>query len=927
MKQIDKLIITRPHEEPSRHWKYDQDLKSFDIVKGRRPAGYIIASERARSYNDPGQFIELPLVNQIRPRVKKWRESGYPGVSSITRRLLNHWHDREDGKLRSFFFCQLEAIETLIWFLEAPDSEKIGIEIPSDGGEFRRLCSKMATGTGKTVVMSMLISWQILNKASNRKDTRFSQNILIVAPGLTVRNRLGVLDPTSVGNYYEEFGIVPPGYMKMLRQGKVKIINWHQLQWDNEEQIEKKKTVDKRGPISDEAYVRQVLGDMAGASNFIVINDEAHHAWRVPAELKTKKPKDLSKEELEEATKWISGLDRINGTRGIQTCFDFSATPFAPTGKKTSEEALFSWIVSDFGLNDAIEAGLVKTPRVVVRDDGPPCPETYKSKFYQIYNEISDDINRKADEHENLPDLLTAAYSLLGHDWRETFKDWVQKGSEVPPVLISVVNRTETAARIKYAFDKGNILIEELCDPSMTLRIDSKVISKTDDQDLENSDLSEKAQQGKLAKKDLESYLRLQVDTVGQVGQPGEQIRHVVSVGMLSEGWDAKTVTHILGLRAFSSQLLCEQVVGRGLRRTSYEQDDDGFLGPEYVNVFGVPFSFLPHEGSGEGTGGRPTPPKFRIEPIREKIQYEMSWPNILRIDHQLSEDINLDINKIDELVINANETPTEAELAPILEGQPDMEKLTEVSLRELAQQQRMQSIIFKFVQRLMPYIRKEQGWSSGDHELFSKLIEIVSLVVDSDRVRINPKVKNDEPGERSLYLRLNLDKIIRHIAKAIVVQNTNEYRLIYDTSEPVRFTRDCGAWYTSKPRTAAKKSHINFCVCDSTWEEAAARALDKTSSVAAWVKNDHLGFEIDYLHKGAVRKYIPDFLVKFDNGRHLVLEVKGIERDKDKEKWAALDEWCKAVSWENNNFGTWTWAVSKDPNDIEDILKEKYEG
>jgi type III restriction enzyme len=389
----------------------------------------------------------------------------------------------------------------------------------------------------------------------------------------------------------------------------------------------KKRSVDKRGAKSNEAYVRDVLGDMASAQNILVVNDEAHHAWRVPAESKMK---GVAKEEIEEATKWVGGLDRINQARGIIAAYDFSATPFAPSGKKSSEEALFGWIVSDFGLNDAIESGLVKTPRVVVRDDAIPSAKTYKSRLYHIYNdpEVKDDLNRRAEPQEPLPDLVTNGYYLLGYDWRETAKAWADAGFKTPPVMITVANRTETAARVKYAFDRKKVHIDELADPDRTLHIDSKVldeaeaaeepIAKLEGNDEENGDgngqedgeqngdAENLAPERKLTKKQQAEMLRQQVDTVGQRGKPGEQIQNVISVGMLSEGWDAKTVTHIMGLRAFTSQLLCEQVVGRGLRRTAYEiNPGTGLFDPEYVNIFGVPFTFLPHEskeGCGPGT-------------------------------------------------------------------------------------------------------------------------------------------------------------------------------------------------------------------------------------------------------------------------------------------------------------------------------------
>ncbi|HHE74476.1 MAG TPA: type III restriction endonuclease subunit R, partial [Desulfobacteraceae bacterium] len=573
---IGQLIINSPYEEPKQYWSYDRETRLFSLKDGRRPAGYVVASERSKAFDDPGVFVEIPLVKQIRSRVDAWRESGYSGITGITKRLLEHWQNPEEREYRRFFFCQMEAIETLIWLTEAPDAQKVGIEIPSDGGPFDRLCSKMATGSGKTIVMAMLIAWQVLNKVTYPQDARYSKYIFVVAPGLTVKSRLQVLFPWAAENYYDEFNIVPVGLKEKLRQGKILIRNWHVLQWESKEKIAKKKSVDKRGVKSNEAYVREVLGEMANATNILIINDEAHHAWRVPAESKIK---GVKKAQLEEATIWVSGLDRIHETRNILVCHDFSATPFAPSGKKSSEEALFGWIVSDFGLNDAIESGLVKTPRVVIRDDGK-LTKDYKSRLYHIYNdaEVKDDINRKAKAHEPLPDLITNGYYLLGKDWLETANAWEKAGFTTPPVMISVANRTETAARVKYAFDHNKVRIDELCIQERTLHIDSKVLELAESQEEAAPIVDENQEDGfedtlkrKLSKKERAEVLRRTVDTVGQTGKPGALIQKVISVGMLSEGWDAKTVTHIMGLRAFSSQLLCEQVVGRGLRRTSYD--------------------------------------------------------------------------------------------------------------------------------------------------------------------------------------------------------------------------------------------------------------------------------------------------------------------------------------------------------------------
>src|SRR5215207_980789 len=312
----------------------------------------------------------------------------------------------------------------------------------------------MATGSGKTIVMSMIIAWQVINKVTYPQDTRFSKNVFVVAPGLTVKSRLQVLIPAGPGNYYDEFNVVPSGLFDKLRQGKVMVRNWHVLMPLDPDDGPK---VVKKGHESDEAFVRRVLEEMASTRNIVVINDEAHHAWR---EAPKTVVKDLSKEQREE-TQWIKGLDRIHKARGILSCFDLSATPFAPTGKRSTEETLFGWIVSDFNLNDAIESGLVKTPRVVVRDDGKLSGD-YKSRLYHIYRdpEVQPDLNRKAKEEEPLPDLVTTGYYLLGRDWLETAERWEAANTSTPPVMITVGNRTETAARVHHAFAKGNIQVE-----------------------------------------------------------------------------------------------------------------------------------------------------------------------------------------------------------------------------------------------------------------------------------------------------------------------------------------------------------------------------------------------------------------------------------------------------------------------------------
>ena len=915
-KRPASLIINSPYDKPSGHWQFVEEDRPLERRPGRRKAGYMVADPSAKPHQDKGNFVSLELANQIRPRVAKWREAGYPGVTGTTKALLEHWKDNEQRNY-PFFFCQTEAIETLIWLVEAPAAERTGVDIPTDGGEFRRLCCKLATGTGKTVVMAMLIAWQVINKVNYPQDKRFSKNIFIVAPGLTVRNRLSVLYFSDDGNYYDEFGIVPVSLTEQLRQGKILVRNWHALNWESEEQIQKKKGVDKRGAKSDEAYVREVLDDMAGCSNIVVINDEAHHAWRVPAESKTK---GVKKEEIEEATKWVGGLDRIHRTRGVLNCFDFSATPFAPSGKKTVGEALFEWIVSDFGLNDAIESGLVKTPRIVVRDDARPDTKTYKPRLYHIFNdpEVKDDLNRRAEPHERLPDLVTNAYALLGSDWEKTKDNW--DGRETPPVMITIANRTETAARIKHAFDNKDIPCAALSDPQGILHIDSKVLKEAEEKEPQPQTAETGNGEQGTTRQQQSELLRKKVNTVGQAGKPGEKIQNVISVGMLSEGWDARTVTQIMGLRAFSSQLLCEQVVGRGLRRASYEIDEEtGLFDAEYVNVFGVPFSFLPHED----TDAKPPPPspKITVQPVDDKKKFSISWPNVLRIDRTLAPSLSVDWKSVEPLRLNAADTIEIAELAPTVNNKPDVSQIKDIDLEKLRRSLRRQTLAFDAARTVWHEQEKQESeWKASPGVLMAQLVRLAEQFISSDRIKISPALFNRNEEKRWLVITLNMTKIIRHFSQAITFHNTERAAIVLDNNHPIRATGDMRPWRTGRPCKHTKRSHINYCVFDSTWEASDAFQLDRNKAVAAWAKNDHLGFEVLYVHNGVVKKYRPDFLIKLKSGGFLVLETKGQQDEQADSKHAYMKEWVAAVNG-HGGFDRWAFAVAHKPGDIIDIL------
>lgn len=802
--------------------------------------------------------------------------------------------------------------------------------------------------------MAMLIAWQICNKVSYPQDKRFSKNIFIVAPGLTVRSRLQVLQTGGENNYYSEFKIVSAEIKDKLRQGKVVITNWQALSWDTAEELGKKKSVDKRGAKSDEAYAREVLGSIANARNILVINDEAHHAWRTNPENKDRLDREYDREDKDatkEATIWVSGLDRINAARGILTCYDFSATPFAPSGNRNDEESLFTWIVSDFGLNDGIESGLVKTPRVVVRDDAAPNIKDFRSKLYHLYTDetVKENVKRAVPPEIPLPDLVIQAYNLLGADWIDTFHTWFgvdpvtkQPFSTVPPVMITVANRTETADRIKYAFEHNQVIIKELCDPDYLIHIDSKTLEKAESEnwsagtdlyatsdDASTSFDNDKECVRKLSKKEQAAILRDTVNTVGQEGRRGEQIRNVISVGMLTEGWDAKNVTHILGLRAFSSQLLCEQVVGRGLRRKSYDiNEDTGLLAPEYVNIFGIPFTFLPYEDSDNEKIG-PAKPKTRIAALAEKSAYQISWPNITRIVRELDPHLRIDITKVPPLTLNAADTPLHAEMAPIIDGKTDLEKCTDIDLEKLEAEFRLQRVIFETAGRVYEAMNSEWKNEATPYALIGQVFKIVENFLASGCVNIEPHLfATNKLRVRIMYM-LNMNKIVEHLWNYISFEQTEKWTPVFDTNRKVRSTADMPVWYTSKPCNITEKSHISHCVYDSGWEASEAFRLEKNPRVKAWAKNDHLNFRITYIFEDIVHIYYPDFLIKLDNDTILVLETKGQDSPRVQAKYNALECWIKAVNSLTNtstfeNFGTWHCEISFNIADIDGII-EKY--
>ena len=890
MNDKKQIVINSPYTEPSQYLKYHDDTERFTTETGRRPSGFWI--ERR---NETREFFPIKKVNEIRPLVKAWRESGYAESTDITRELLSHWHDRRAREDTPFFWCQLEAIETLIFLAETHS----GVIVADDGSPFDRICTKLCTGGGKTIVMSMLIAWQVCNFAENPAGENYTRNFLIVAPNLTVKKRLEVLIPNTPENYYAKFSVVPESMREIMNQSRIVIHNWQYL--DDESRIDpaKNKSVVKKPARSDESYCQKIIGDM---KNIIVINDEAHHAYRFrPEDLKPKTQEE--KENLREATVWITGLDRIHSGRGIKKCYDFTATPFVPGREKESDKGVFSWIVSDYSLDDGIEAGIVKTPCITVRDNTPPDPVTGKSVFYHIYPKVKDDLNHTK-EITPLPDLVRNAYMLLGHDWQEVFRTW---NNPTPPVMITVANNTNTAARIEHEFTEGiNIDIPELRGEDYVLRIDSDKLKK---ESARADELREKA------------------NTVGQPDKPGANLRNIISVGMLSEGWDARTVTQIMGLRAFTSQLLCEQVVGRGLRRSSYEAvGENELFTPEYVNVFGVPFAYLLTEEISERelpTIDRRPPAEVRV--VDERSQYAITWPEVESINYVMRQNLTLDVSAIPEMTLDASATRISAELAAVVDGKENLDALNNIDLDKIYGHERMQRIIFRTAANVFGTMKREShyDWQNGStFHLLGEIVRLTEQYISGGNIKIKPERFVTDIRRKKILLCFNMEKIISHMWQGIRSDNVDRLIPILRQGKFLRSTSEMETWRTSRPHHETVKSHINICTFDSTWESSAAYCLDHNENVKAWAKNDHLGFFVRYSFGGLTRRYLPDFLVRLKNDKMLVLEVKGVETDESRAKHKALREWCEAVS-NVKTYGEWVCDTAYSPLEIDGIIAE----
>jgi type III restriction enzyme len=996
---IDNPILNSPFLEPSRHFRFDADNQITNAVdSGRRASSYFlpIAAPKKKAKGLFDSLIadekkeETHHVNRIRTSVKLWRDRGWPDVSSVTRSLLEYWTD--STRSRRLFFCQIEAMETLIFITEVAKQSKYGetwIEnhlkqaAENAGTELFRMACKMATGAGKTVVMSLLIAWQTLNKRRNPKDNRFADSFLVVAPGITIRDRLRVLLPSDPNNYYTALDIVPPEMRADLGTAKIVIINFHAFKRKEKGDAGglTKRVLTARNPgaftESEEEMVNRVCRELGTGRELLVINDEAHHCYRGrPTATKEKFTAEESQEAKardEEARLWLTGLEAVHQKVGVKAVYDLSATPFYLKGSGYPEGTLFPWVVSDFSLIDAIESGIVKIPRVPVADNAMVGADGYP-KYRNLWVHIRDGLPKKgrgagetASTVPVLPQELQGALeSLYGH-YKAQFEAWdrdeeAKANGRTPPVFIVVCNNI-TVSELVFDYIAGretehthpdgspkvapgkldlfsNVQNNRWAHRPNTILVNSAQLESDDGMSADFKKLAAhliddfKADYRKrfpgrdastLTDEDL---MREVLNTVGKKGKLGEHVRCVVSVSMLTEGWDANTVTHILGVRAFGTQLLCEQVVGRGLRRVSYAVNDEGMFDPEYADVFGVPFSFIPVAGMPDER----TPPKPRqgsqVRAIPERLELhpwvEITFPRVIGYRYEVPPDkLSADFDATHKVTLTTADIPTRTENHPIV-GERVLMTL------DAAKCVRPQEVAFKLTTYLQQHHFKDRPW------LFPQLLVIVKRWL-GDPDGESPFVEyGDETFPGLLLFVQKANEAAEKIKRAIVAASGGEQRVRAELPEADRVgTTSVVAYDTVKTvwTTDPEKCHLNFVPEDSGWETAVVSKLERMDEVKAYVKNQSLGFRIPYVFEGRPGNYFPDLIVKIDDGHgtadllNLVLEVSGEKKtDKEAKVETAKTMWLPAVNNERA-FGRWAFLEVTNPNTAMQTIRKFLSG
>lgn len=978
---IENPVINSPFAEPEQHFRFTDEGITNEIVADRRSSSYFVPIARPKKQGKQlvldtewtqDRIEENKFVNRVRERVKQWRTGGYVGVTATTRLLLDYWTDAK--RERKLFFCQIEALETAIYITEV--AKKYGdawmenaLHEANDSSNpgLPRVAFKMATGSGKTVVMAMLITWHALNKLANQQDARFTDTFLIITPGITIRDRLRVLLPNDPGNYYRQRDIISAELLERLQQARILITNFHAfLQREKVAAGKLTKTILAEGGSSaftetPDEMVRRVCRELGNKKNIIVINDEAHHCYRRKPDSDGKKLTGDERREAEkrdeEARVWISGIEAVKAKIGVKAIYDLSATPFFLRGSGWPEGTLFPWVVSDFSLIDAIEAGIVKVPRVPVADDSM---QGEQPTYRDLWLRIREHLPRKGRAtgavggEPKLPAELQGALHSLYSNYEKYHRLWEQNAEArakgvTPPVFIVVCNNTNVS---KLVFDYIAGWEKPVGDRALA-QAGALPIFRNDDghggwlhrpntilvdsEQLESGEgMSDEFK--KIAAHEIEEFkaeyrirfpgrdaealtdedlLREVMNTVGKPGRLGEQVKCVVSVSMLTEGWNANTVTHVLGVRAFGTQLLCEQVVGRALRRMSYAVNGEGRFNAEYAEVYGVPFSFIPTSGSNPDP--KPGPIPTRVRALDDRIACEITFPRLVGYRYDLPDErLEVRFTKDSTLALSTADIPTKVQLDPIV-GETSIHTLDDLKRR------RPNEVAFLLAKlTLEKYFRDDEGHARP--WLFPQLLGIAQRWLDECVA-----LKDNTFPQLLLLIEFAHDAADR-IYKAIIQAQAGTPALKpilrpYDTVGSTRYVD----FDTTRPvyATHADKCHVSYVVADTgSWEQKMVQTLEDMGEVFRYVKNQNLGFTVPYTLNGEEHQYTPDFIVVLDDGHgrenplNLIVEVTG-EKKKDKEAKVSTARalWVPAVN-NHGGFGRWAFVEISDPWDAQRTIR-----
>ena len=1046
--QNDNPVLNNPYEEPK--YYYDTDLSgNIDynkVINGRRPFGYdvnIVPNKRGgQTIFSQGDFASsdpnAEFINTIREEVKKWRLDGYPRASRITKELLDYWFNNKErqSNLR-LFFCQREAVETAVWLNEIAErdpntgnyilnllGERRHTVSEDDANVLPRTAFKMATGTGKTVVMAMLILYNYLNKRANPMDTHYADHFLLCAPGITIRDRLGVLqlDFSQRSNnfertdYYHQRGLIPPQFEKELGglNSSITIVNYQQFlprvfsgkhasPLDGKQKWVDGKLVQQKDKEDYSVMLNRILEKGVKGKRVVIINDEAHHCY-LPKDIKEKlndDEKSEMKSENENARVWYEGLRQMKllGYK-IQHVYDLSATPYYLKGSGYKEYSLYPWVVSDFGLVDAIESGLVKIPFLPAYDNTTDLEEP---KLRNIYEFVKDKLpkrgmkaQKKKDKEEkvdpqntiaaqapNLPTLLNTALEQFVKDYedydkglRESFEAMGSLYS-APPVMIVVCNNTTVSYEVyrdiagyqdgvdnegepRYRHGRFPIFsnYDEMGLPKEkfpTLLIDSSALDEAsarideafkkayvkeiEEFKHEYANLHGAGSADNITDADI---LREVVNTVGKPGKLGGDIKCVVSVSMLTEGWDANTVTHVCGIRAFGSQLLCEQVVGRALRRQSYDLIPYDKLGreidpkklhkyspenvtykfpPEYARIIGVPFNTFK---GGQTVVTPPQKPKNILRALPERQQQmEIRFPVITgyRSDN-IEGTLVADFTNLPRFKLDFNKIPTETVLQTVVNGDKQMLKTDYLDLRD-------SQVIYYFAHLMI-----REYYTSREHgQQFQRFPDIKCIVEKWYNEQLEIVGGDGSPEQKRLVMLWNYKAVLDNINEGIHKANADheEITAVLNYYNPEETTAHVYR-ATNKDVYPTEKSHVNYVIAeDNSWQQIAAKTLDSMDNVIAWVKNDYLGFRIPYTVGDENKVYLPTFIVKVkktdESIINLIVECEKFDSDKtgnkDSKHHYLKERWIPAA---NNlkTYGQWDLLEVEDIDQLKELINEK---